>query len=175
YEEELARRKTELDKLNTKPQAAAATTAAAPAQEAPAEPVPAPAAVVETPPAAAVPEPVVETPPAAAPQAAETPQVKEGDLVRPGAGVKPPVLVSLTKPEYPAMARRMKVEGTVIVSLLVDETGRVAETRLESGVSQKVGINEAALAAVRSAVFSPATKAGVRVKMWYQLKIPFKL
>ena len=176
YEEELARRKTELDKLNTKPQAAAATTAAAPppAQEAPPAPVPAPAAVVETPPAA-VPEPVVETPPAAVPQAPETPQVKEGDLVRPGAGVKPPVLVSLTKPEYPAMARRMKVEGTVIVSLLVDETGRVAETRLESGVSQKVGINEAALAAVRSAVFSPATKAGVRVKMWYQLKIPFKL
>lgn len=73
------------------------------------------------------------------------------------------------------MARRMKVEGTVVVSLLVDETGRVAETRLDSGVSQKVGINEAALAAARSAVFSPATKSGVRVKMWYQLKIPFKL
>ena len=116
-------------------------------------------------------EPVVEAPPAAP----AAPLVKEGDLVRPGAGVKPPVLVSLTKPEYPAMARRMKVEGTVIVSLLVDETGRVAETRLESGVSQKVGINEAALAAARSAVFSPATKSGVRVKMWYQLKIPFKL
>jgi len=51
----------------------------------------------------------------------------------------------------------------------------VAETRLETGVSQKVGINEAAIAAARSAVFSPATKSGVRVKMWYQLKIPFKL
>lgn len=73
------------------------------------------------------------------------------------------------------MARRLKVEGTVVVSLLVDETGRVAETRLESGVSQNVGINEAALAAARSAVFNPATKSGVRVKMWYQLKIPFKL
>ena len=159
YEDELARRKAELDKLNTKP----------------APPTPAPVAdpVIETPPAAAAPQPVVETPPAAA--APQGPEVKEGDLVRPGAGVKPPVLVSLTKPEYPAMARRMKVEGTVIVSLLVDETGRVAETRLESGVSQKVGINEAALAAARSAVFSPATKSGVRVKMWYQLKIPFKL
>ena len=73
------------------------------------------------------------------------------------------------------MARRLKVEGTVIVSLLVDETGHIAETRLDSGVSQNVGINEAALAAARSAVFSPATKSGVRVKMWYQLKIPFKL
>ncbi|MBP9824364.1 MAG: TonB family protein [Thermoanaerobaculia bacterium] len=176
YEEELARRKAELDKLNTKPPAAAqapATVAAAPpvAQEVPVETAPAPAPAepeVVAPPAA---EPVVEAPPAAP----AAPLVKEGDLVRPGAGVKPPVLVSLTKPEYPAMARRMKVEGTVIVSLLVDETGRVAETRLESGVSQKVGINEAAVAAAKSAVFSPATKSGVRVKMWYQLKIPFKL
>ena len=117
---------------------------------------------------------VVETPPAA-PQVAPQPDVKEGDLVRPGAGVKPPVLVSLTKPEYPAMARRLKVEGTVVVSLLVDETGRVAETRLDSGVSQNVGLNEAALSAARSAVFNPATKSGVRVKMWYQIKIPFKL
>ncbi|MEO7793816.1 MAG: TonB family protein [Thermoanaerobaculia bacterium] len=183
YEEELTRRKAELDKLNTKPQATpppaptAPTTAPAAApivQEAPPEaaPVPIAAPVVEAPPpAAVVPEPEVEAP-QAAPQA---PDVKEGDLVRPGAGVKPPVLVSLTKPEYPAMARRLKVEGTVIVSLLVDETGRVAETRLESGVSQNVGINEAAVAAAKSAVFSPATKSGVRVRMWYQIKIPFKL
>ena len=180
YEDELARRKAELDKLNTKPATATAPAAAPPVTAAPpptqeAPPAPAPVAdpVIETPPAAAAPQPVVETPPAAA--APQGPEVKEGDLVRPGAGVKPPVLVSLTKPEYPAMARRMKVEGTVVVSLLVDETGRVAETRLDSGVSQKVGINEAALAAARSAVFSPATKSGVRVKMWYQLKIPFKL
>lgn len=184
YEDELARRKSELDKLNTKPSAAtpaaatpaaATPVAAAPApapQETAPEPPPTAPPVVETPPAAAAPQPVVEAPPAAAPQ---EPDVKEGDLVRPGAGVKPPVLVSLTKPEYPAMARRLKVEGTVIVSLLVDETGHIAETRLDSGVSQNVGINEAALSAARSAVFSPATKSGVRVKMWYQLKIPFKL
>ena len=182
YEDELARRKTELEKLNAKPQTvppAAAAPAPTPVQETPPEAAPAPttAPVVETPPAA-VPEPVVEspaTPAASAPQAPEVPSVKEGDLVRPGPGVKPPVLVSLTKPEYPAMARRLKVEGTVLVSLLVDETGRVAETRLDSGVSQNVGINEAAIAAARSAVFSPATKSGVRVRMWYQLKIPFKL
>ncbi len=183
YEDELARRKAELDKLNTKPQAGAtpATTPAAPAPAA-TDPAPPPAQEV---PAEAAPSPIVappveEAPPAAiqpvaAAEAPQAPTVKEGDLVTPGAGVKPPVLVSLTKPEYPAMARRLKVEGTVVVSLLVDETGRVAETRLESGVSQNVGLNDAALAAARSAVFSPAIKSGVRVKMWYQLKIPFKL
>jgi protein TonB len=86
-----------------------------------------------------------------------------------------PVLVSIDKPEYPPIARRMKVEGTVILSLLVDENGRVLEVRLERGVQQNVGINEAAEAAARSAKFRPATKDGVRVKIWYQLTIPFKL
>jgi TonB family protein len=69
----------------------------------------------------------------------------------------------------------MKVEGTVIMSLLVDENGKVLDVRLERGVQQNVGINEAALGAARTAKFNPATKEGVRVKMWYQLTIPFRL
>jgi len=89
--------------------------------------------------------------------------------------VTAPVLVSVDKPEYPPMARRMKVEGTVVLSLLVDENGRVIDVRIEQGVSLNVGINEAALKAARSARFRPATKEGVRVKVWHQLTIPFKL
>jgi len=116
-------------------------------------------------------EPARVTPPATPPR----PAVKEGDLVQPGPDVRAPVLVSIDRPEYPPMARRMKVEGTVIMSLLVDEKGQVLDVRLESGVTQNVGINEAALAAARSSKFRPATKDGVRVKMWYQLKVPFKL
>ncbi|MEO8276134.1 MAG: TonB family protein [Thermoanaerobaculia bacterium] len=185
YEDELAKRKAELASLNSKAQPSAAgaapleprpepaTSSAPPPTAAPTttpEPAPAPTQDVAPPPSPAV-ETVAETPQ----EAPKVPTVKEGDLVRSGIGVRPPVLVSLTKPEYPAMARRLKVEGTVIVSLLVDETGRVAETRIDSGVSQNVGLNEAAAAAARSAVFSPATKEGVRVRMWYQLKIPFKL
>jgi TonB family protein len=69
----------------------------------------------------------------------------------------------------------MKVEGTVIMSLLVDENGKVLDVRLERGVQQNVGINEAAVSAARTARFNPATKEGVRVKMWYQLTIPFRL
>jgi TonB family protein len=69
----------------------------------------------------------------------------------------------------------MRVEGTVAISLLVDETGKVVEARIVRGVTQNVGLNEAALSAARSAQFRPATKNGVRVKMWSQLTIPFKL
>jgi TonB family protein len=149
--------------------------------------------------AAAIPEPTPAAPPAtlvADPDPAEEPWVaapspmaernvepappaagvREGDEVQLGvAGLIPPVLVSIDKPEYPALAKRLRVQGTVVVGVLVDETGRVAEARLIQEVPQNVGINEAALKAARTARFNPATKDGVRVKVWFNLTIPFRL
>jgi TonB family protein len=113
------------------------------------------------------PEPVKPAPAA--------PRTREGDLVALGAGVAPPQLVSFPKAEYPPLARRLRVEGVVVVSVLVDENGQVQEARMEQPIEQKVGINEAALAAARSAHYKPATKEGVRVKMWTRLRIPFKM
>jgi protein TonB len=92
-----------------------------------------------------------------------------------GPGVEPPKVVRFRRPEYPPIARRLRVEGEVVVAVLVDETGEVAETRLVRGASRDVGLDEAALAAARSATFQPATKNGVRVKMWTTLRIPFRL
>ena len=73
------------------------------------------------------------------------------------------------------MARRAKAEGVVVLSLLVDENGRVAEIRVVQGAKSKLGLNEAAISAAESAKFEPAVKEGVRVKMWTTLKIPFQL
>jgi protein TonB len=101
--------------------------------------------------------------------------VRVGDLVEPGPGVVPPKLVSIDKPEYPPIARRMQVEGDVLLSLLVDENGKVVDLRVIERVRQAVGINEAAVHAGRSARYQPATKDGVRVKMWTQLRVPFRL
>jgi TonB family protein len=141
---------------------------AAATEPAPAEPAPEPASVAPEP-VAALPRPAE---PVAAPRA---PSVREGELVALGPGVTPPVLVSVEKPAYPPLARRTKVEGTVVLALLVDENGRVVDVRVERGVSLNVGINEAAVAAARTARYRPATKDGVRVKTWHQLTIPFKL
>jgi TonB family protein len=57
----------------------------------------------------------------------------------------------------------------------VDETGNVIETRLIDGVPQRVGINESALEAAKNARYEPATKDGVRVKVWTTLRLPFRL
>lgn len=109
------------------------------------------------------------------PQPPQETEVREGDLVGPGPGVTAPVLVRFDKPSYPPLARRMKVEGDVVVSLLVDETGRVLEARLIQGVREGVGLHQVALDSARRARYRPATKNGVRVKMWTTLKIPFRL
>jgi TonB family protein len=158
------------------------TTATEPEQEPepePAEPEPEPTAPpvepASRPAAPATERPTPTTSPAPAAAAPVAPRTRQGDLVTLGAGVTTPVLVSIDKPEYPPIARRMRVEGTVVMSLLVDENGRVVDVRLERGVNLNVGMNEAALAAARSATFRPATKEGVRVKVWHQMSIPFKL
>lgn len=87
----------------------------------------------------------------------------------------PPTPLEIVRPQYPPLARRLRVQGTVRMSLLVDEAGRVIETRLLEGVPRKVGINEVALAAAAKARFNPATKEGIRVKMWYEMVSRFEL
>ncbi len=158
------------------PEARATATAAptAIATVAPPTPEPAPATPEPTP----VPPPAPTPAPTAAPRvetAPAAPSVRRGDLVELGPGVATPVLVTVEKPQYPPIARRLKAQGEVVVSVLVDENGRVVETKLTRPYPQDVGFNEAAMAAARTATFRPATKEGVPVKVWFQLRIPFKL
>ncbi len=145
----------------------------APAQAPPAEVAP---AAPEPQPQQREPEPAPAQAPPAAPPAPEpeAPRAKLGDLVTPGAGVTVPKLVSSPKPEYPPMARKLGVQGVVTVSVLVDENGQVQDVKMVEPVPQKVGINEAAMSAARAVRYQPATKDGVRVKMWTRLRIPFK-
>ncbi|HEY2292981.1 MAG TPA: TonB family protein [Thermoanaerobaculia bacterium] len=158
------------------PAPAAATSEQAPPPrpapaEAPQQQPPAPAAQKEPEPAAKAPE----KPPEPAKTEPEAPRTKVGELVEAGTGVSPPQLVSVPKPGYPPMARTLRVEGTVVVAVLVDENGQVQDVRTAEPIRQNVGLNEAALSAARSAHYKPATKDGVRVKMWTRLRIPFKL
>jgi TonB family protein len=146
----------------------------APVETAPApqpEPEP-PAPVEQTPPPAPEPAAAEPEPPAPAPAA---PAVQVGELAVPGPGVVPPSLVNRPSPAYPQMAKMQRVEGVVSVEVLVDENGAVRDSRFVKKVTQNVGLNEAAMTAAQQAKFRPATKSGVRVKMWYTLTFPFKL
>ncbi len=115
--------------------------------------------------APAVPQPVTET----------VARAKEGDLITGGEGLTAPRLLRLSTPEYPQLARQQRVEGLVLMSVLVNEKGQVMQVKLLRGVNKPVGLNEAAEAAVRRSSFAPAMKDGVHVKAWMTVPINFKL
>jgi TonB family protein len=158
-----------------------AVTTAAPARPTP-QPVaaapqpvtPAPQPVVPAPqPVAPAPQPVA---PAPQPAVAEAPRVHEGDLVPSGAeGLTPARLVRQALPIYPPLARQQRVEGTVVMNVLVSESGQILDTKIISGVNRPVGINEAAQQTIRRSSFTPGMKDGVRVKSWTTVRVDFKL
>lgn len=115
---------------------------------------------------------VAEAQPAPQPSA---PTVREGDLVSVNDLDSIPELRSPVRPTYPPLAAQRHMETTVIISALIAENGRVIDTKILRGETQRVGFDDAALRAVRSAVFTPPMKDGKRVKTWKPLPIVFKL
>jgi protein TonB len=84
-----------------------------------------------------------------------------------------PVLQDGPQPRYTEMARRAGVQGTVVVEAVIDETGRV--TKVEIIKALPMGLDLAAVEAVRSWRFQPATLAGRPVKVFYTLTVHFTL
>lgn len=81
----------------------------------------------------------------------------------------------ITKPEYPPSVRRAGGEGTVYVQVLVLETGRVGDARIQTS-SGHPKLDEAVVAeAKRSWRFTPGTEDGKPVQMWVTVPIVFKL
>lgn len=120
------------------------------------------------PPRPAEPPRTVPTAAPAAPAAA----VREGDLVGAGPGVVEPRLLKLGPfPPLPAQARRVQTAVTVIA--LVDERGRVTETRVLRSSGNRIA-DDGAVAALKGGQIEPATKGGVRVKMYKTFTIDVK-
>ncbi len=191
YEEQMKALQKQLEDAKKAQEARQAASAAAPppARPAPVEPTAAPTQVAETRPAPAptqaapaptptptpAPAQVAETRPAApAPAAAAAGGVRAGDLVTAGPGVVAPRLSRKPALRYPPLAQRMKKEATIVVKVLVDESGRVIDAQIE-GAKAGFGLDEAAVDYARSCGYAPATKNGVNVRMWTDLKVAFTL
>jgi protein TonB len=68
-----------------------------------------------------------------------------------------PRLLRQARPEYPHDAFTKKIEGVVVVEILIDDTGRVARMRIVQSVPL---LDAAALDAVRQWIFLPAVRHG---------------
>lgn len=103
------------------------------------------------------------------------PAVRQGDLIELSTLDQPPTLVRSVPPSYPPMARKQRLEATVIISALISENGDVLETRVLRGDPRGIGFDEAALAAARASKFSPPMKDGKRVRTWLAYPYRFQL
>lgn len=63
--------------------------------------------------------------------------------------------------------------GTVTIMALVTETGQVTDTRVVRASGNKF-VDDAAVAALKGSQIQPATKGGVKVKMWKTFAITVK-
>ncbi|MFN8091830.1 MAG: TonB family protein [Vicinamibacteria bacterium] len=145
--------------------------------EATPEPAPAPAATptpaatprartARAPKATPAPTPLAAAP---APTAAPTPPpTVEGQLVELGPDVTPPRKVRGPSAAYPERAQAKKLEGTVTLSLIVDENGLPKDVQVVESAGDI--LDRAVLDAVAQWVFEPARKDGVRVKVRWQVR-----
>lgn len=88
---------------------------------------------------------------------------------------RPPVLIAMDQPVYPSPAKRVEVEGRVLLHILVDNRGHVAEVRIEKESNPDFGFGESAIRAARSAVFSPAIANRQPVRCWVAIPVEFKM
>lgn len=85
-----------------------------------------------------------------------------------------PVPVRRVEPEYPDLAREAGVSGTVLTRLLVGRDGRVLDVRVDGHRSIPM-LNDAAVAAARQWVFTPAYANGHPVAVWVAVPFVFRL
>ena len=151
------------------PAAAATQPAATPPSTSTQAPAPAPATATQAPaPAVAAQQP---PPPAAPHQPPAQRAVQTGDVVGNTELDQAPRALRRVPPVYPPLAARQRLTGEVILSILINETGRVQDVRVLRVDKKGMGFEEAAVTAVKQFTFEPGVKDGKKVKTW--LPIPF--
>lgn len=93
--------------------------------------------------------------------------------LRVGGQVTKPVKVYAPAPFYTEEARKMRLQGVVIIEAVIDRQGCIAADRILKGMP--AGLDRAALAAAEKWVFTPATLLGQPVNVYYTLTINFQV
>lgn len=74
---------------------------------------------------------------------------------------------------YPETAKISKLEGKVMVKVLIDEKGNVTSTEIIESLS--IECDKAAVDAIKKVKFTPAMKDGKKVKCEVMIPVQFKL
>ena len=92
---------------------------------------------------------------------------------RVGNGVTAPTLVSKREPEYSEEARVARIQGTVLLSVVIGADGHPYDATLVRSIG--FGLDENALDAVMQWQFQPGTQNGAPVPVTAQIEVNFRL
>jgi protein TonB len=98
-----------------------------------------------------------------------------GGLNAPGARVIFPVVLRDVKPRYTAEAMRARIQGSVLVSAVVQADGTVSRAQVIRSLDPVFGLDEAAVQAARQWLFRPGTIAGKPVAVAVTIELSFNL
>ncbi|MFY9822758.1 MAG: energy transducer TonB [Thermoanaerobaculia bacterium] len=97
----------------------------------------------------------------------------EGPPYRVGGDISRPEILFSANPVYTELARRARVTGTVILEAVIDEHGNVIDVRVLKGLP--MGLSQAAVDAVKTWTFKPATRDHKPVPVYYVLTVNFQV
>ena len=96
-----------------------------------------------------------------------------GGVFRVGGGVTAPALLYKVEPEYSEEARKAKYQGTVLLYIQVDPSGKATNLRVLHSLG--LGLDEKAMEAVKKWKFKPGVKDGKPVTVEAQIEVNFRL
>ena len=96
-----------------------------------------------------------------------------GEPFRPSTSVIAPRAIYNPEPEYSDEARRVKHQGVVVLSLVVDSQGQARNIRVARSLG--MGLDEKAIDAVKKWRFAPGTKDGLPVAVQVNVEVNFRL
>jgi periplasmic protein TonB len=106
------------------------------------------------------------------PPAPPAPPPLQPKLVRAGQGVRQPRKIVHVAPEYPEIAKRAGVGGTVILEAVLDVAGRVEQVRVLRSVAL---LDDAAIRAVQQWRYTATELNGVPVPVLMTITVTFSI
>lgn len=96
-----------------------------------------------------------------------------GGVFRAGGGVSAPTLIYKIEPEYSEEARKVKFQGMVVLSVIVDTGGTVKNIKVIRSLG--LGLDEKAVEAIKKWRFRPGMKNGKAVAVHVTIEVNFRL
>jgi TonB family protein len=94
-------------------------------------------------------------------------------VYRVGAGVTAPKATYMPNPDYTEQARKKKLQGTVVLEMVVTREGNTDDVKVVRGLDS--GLDQKAIDTVRRWKFDPGTRAGEPVTVQLTVEVSFRM